>query len=371
MVYNLRNDDLMFQELDVLHSFFVEIYGTNYSVNNIILSLQPDCTDSFKKCRWHGLSVPCSQLFTRRRSYLGVCCCFNFQRPSVYQYQNADDSDEPMIWQPLLVKNSGIEMGLSVVIEQDLNDFALVPQSHTATRVLIHHSNDFPDEVSNSITEKLMNAGQEIHVSIQPRPVTGSSGMRGFSPKARGCFFEDEAKLFYKKYYNIRLNLQQQKIIKFHNFSFYTLSECLLKCKIDDIINSCRCYPFHVTKFYPSIPECQLSDILCLQKWTDKWENVEIPDQKKKTQIRFLQCPQCLPKCDTITYQVKSSWGFLNQRSVLKELGFNETNITGNDKNIRYSHLKVFYENAYVTEYEHSIVYTWDELLSEIFIKFS
>lgn len=141
------------------------------------------------------------------------------------------------------------------------------------------------------------------------------------------------------------------------NYSFYSLSECFLKCQIDDIIDDCRCYPFHFTKFYPNISDCQLADVLCLQKWTENWENFEVPNPDEIVSGRFLRCPQCLPECNTIDYKVKSSWGYITRR---KNLG---TQILNNAT--KYSILKVFYEGAFVIEYEQTIIYTWDQLLSE------
>lgn len=109
--------------------------------------------------------------------------------------------------------------------------------------------------------------------------------------------------------------------------------------------------------YYSYVPECQLSDILCLQKWSDKWGNVELPDIKESNPARFLRCPDCLPRCNYVKYDVQSSWGYISSND---RLGFK--NFT---KSTKYSFLRVFYEEAYVTEYEQTIVYTWDELLSK------
>lgn len=200
-VFDWHSDEYMFYEIDNLHSFFVELYGTNYSLNAILTKLQPNCMEHLSNCKWQDHIVPCNKLFFSRRTYIGPCCIFNYQRPTADQFKRlAQQGTYFNDVEPLLVHGSGSDMGLSVVIKHDIKNFSLTIQSTTATKIFIHDSLDFPDENSNAITSKLISGGEELFVAIYPRPIYGLDAMRDVPSSTRGCVFEDEIKLVYKKY---------------------------------------------------------------------------------------------------------------------------------------------------------------------------
>lgn len=42
----------------------------------------PKCTEVIKKCVWDGREIPCDEYIDDRKTYVGNCCLFNYQRPS-------------------------------------------------------------------------------------------------------------------------------------------------------------------------------------------------------------------------------------------------------------------------------------------------
>lgn len=101
-----------------------------------------------------------------------------------------------------------------------------------------------------------------------------------------------------------------------------------------------------------------MGDLSCLGRWKDKWFNSEplIVDQKEG---RSFQCPECVPNCNYIKYNIQSSWGLFNAQNILKTDIVDNVNITGN-----LSMVHVFFGNSFIKEYQQTILSTSLDLLS-------
>lgn len=74
-------------ELGQLHRLLTSYYnGSEYSVHDILRELTPDCGDLVLRGIVYGAPVNTSQLFIKRATSSGVCCIFNYRRPSYSQY---------------------------------------------------------------------------------------------------------------------------------------------------------------------------------------------------------------------------------------------------------------------------------------------
>lgn len=104
--------------------------------------------------------------------------------------------------------------------------------------------------------------------------------------------------------------------LKLARCRFYTLSECLLVCRLDSIRRFCGCTLPQYTRFEPHVPYCLLDDMPCLGRWFSKWYNSESLINiggdgnnvvRAKTDELDPSCPQCLPLCNMVRYDVQSS----------------------------------------------------------------
>lgn len=100
---------------------------------------------------------------------------------------------------PMLVHRYGLDFGLIVLIDQQIDDYAYTMHSNVGTRIMVYDPRNFPDSTSGAIKEKFIGRHEEMFLSIRPMPVNGSVAMKHYSKETRNCVFEDEIALMYKK----------------------------------------------------------------------------------------------------------------------------------------------------------------------------
>lgn len=74
-------------------------------------------------------------IFEQRKTYIGRCCVFNYQRPSVKQLQLYRLNGTNFVPRPLHVNGSGQNLGLSIVVDHLYWDFSYTTQSNMASTV--------------------------------------------------------------------------------------------------------------------------------------------------------------------------------------------------------------------------------------------
>lgn len=73
-------------------------------------------------------------------------------------------------------------------------------------RLSLHTPNELPRLPDEFI---IIPVEQETYISVKPRTITTSKGLRGYSPAARGCFFKSERQLRFFKAYS-QLNCESE-----------------------------------------------------------------------------------------------------------------------------------------------------------------
>lgn len=212
------------------------------------------------------------------------------------------------IGKPVRVTNHGSDFGLMVLVNQMTDDYAFAMNSNIGCRILIFDTSNFPDNISGAIKEKFLSIGEEMFLSINVRPTVGSDGLRKYSKEMRNCVFNDEISLIYEKYVqkSIGVLIYDNNNHLGYLCSFYSLSECLLTCRMADISRFCGCIPPHFLNIIPNLNMCLLNDMPCLNRWKLKWFNLEPPISRNFITLD-LHCPGCLPMCNFVKYNVESS----------------------------------------------------------------
>lgn len=176
--------------------------------------------------------------------------------------------------------------------------------SNRGVRILIFDPVNFPDQTSAAVKEKFIGRNEEMFLTVAPQPNNGSEEMRKYERARRSCVFADEIELLYDK--------------------FYTLSECLLVCRLQNLRRDCGCLlPQYSTAYErqgadgdgTATQRCTLDDMPCLGRWNQKWYNAESlvsatsrSAAPPNALVLFEQhCPACLPLCNMIKYYVESS----------------------------------------------------------------
>lgn len=93
---------------------------------------------------------------------------------------------------PLRIDRGGFDYGLSVIIDHDIDDYAFSYYSFLGTIVYLFASTDFLDEATGGLIQRMCQANEEVFISVDIMPVTGSKLMKSVSPDLRECLFTDE-----------------------------------------------------------------------------------------------------------------------------------------------------------------------------------
>lgn len=317
-MYDLRTDSEDFYLFDRVHAALTHVYDGVYPIQQILANvsdqieiqchiliafrqLAPKCEHIVRRCKWLGRITDCSALFTLRRTYLGNCCAFNYNRPigSELRRQAAINRTVTLA-ESRYVRKHGAGFGLAVLLDQRLDDYAFAMHSNRGVRILIFDPVNFPDATSAAVKEKFIGRNEEMFLTVAPQPNHGSEEMRKYDRALRSCVFADEIALLYDK--------------------FYTLSECLLVCRLAHLRRECGCLlPQYSTAYErggaaSAQQRCLLDDMPCLGRWNQKWYNADalVSATNRTTRPDSLvlyeqHCPACLPLCNMIKYYVESS----------------------------------------------------------------
>lgn len=221
-MYDLRMDDADFYLFDRVHSALGVVYDGRYPISEILANVKrqrehmqlnphthtdisafqlvPKCEHLLKRCKWLGRIVDCGTLFTVRRTYTGNCCAFNYLRPLAAELRRQAAYNQTVTLRgATLVNKHGPNFGLSVMLDQRLQDYAFSLHSNMGVRILVFDPEDFPDQTSGAVKEKFIGVGEEMFLTVAPSPNHGSHEMRKYNRKARNCVFADEIALLYGK----------------------------------------------------------------------------------------------------------------------------------------------------------------------------
>lgn len=142
----------------------------------------------------------CKSLFQMRRTYTGKCCAFNYLRPVASEIRRQTEFNHTItLPEAAHILHNGIGFGLDVLIDQQVDDYAFSLHSNVGTRILVFSPLDFPDQTSGAVKEKFLGVGEEMIMSLEPMPITGSDEIRAYDRRARRCVFDDEIRLTYEK----------------------------------------------------------------------------------------------------------------------------------------------------------------------------
>lgn len=96
---------------------------------------------------------------------------------------------------PMYLASSGYYTGLSILVDPQLEELAYSISSNIAPIVFVFDPLDFPDDISGTISQRYIEPGHELFVSLFPEKIQGSISMNDVAAEARGCVFHNEKNL--------------------------------------------------------------------------------------------------------------------------------------------------------------------------------
>ncbi|KAL6447584.1 hypothetical protein ACFW04_000050 [Cataglyphis niger] len=105
-------------------------------------------------------------------------------------------------------------------------------------QIIVFHPADYPDVSSGGVTEVLAMPRTETYIDVSATSFFSTEIIENYPVNQRNCIFSEE----------IRTT---------HSDTIYTYSDCIVDCKIYDVIKCCNCRPF----FYPRRGEKEFNKV--------------------------------------------------------------------------------------------------------------
>jgi Amiloride-sensitive sodium channel len=196
--------------------------------------------------------------------------------------------------------------------------------------------------MSGGVKHIMIDPGLKYFMGITPQVNFASSRMRDLDPINRGCIFDDE---------------------KLPQLSEFSPNDCVFLCRLQHLVNRCSCYPFHYINSH-NRTHCTLKDLPCLNKAQSDWLAAEPPISTQNVEKYLFQCPQCIPKCDSVRYMVQTSFSHFSSE-LQDEIGSNFLIANETLERLQTQNLlHFFFSDNYVFANQETLTYTWYDLLS-------
>ncbi|XP_037037958.1 uncharacterized protein LOC119075593 [Bradysia coprophila] len=135
---------------------------------------------------------------------VSVCNANRISRQALVEYssfinQHNFNHTIPTFKAPERVNSHGSNFGLTFLVDNQLQDYVFTMNAFIGTVVLIFDANDFPDQLSGAVREKIISPQQEVYLSLNPTLIRGSRSMKTFEISSRNCVFNDEINLVFAK----------------------------------------------------------------------------------------------------------------------------------------------------------------------------
>lgn len=115
----------------------------------------------------------------------------------LYFSNTASDSVNDQLSNPIYrVTGAGENVGLSIRIEVEPDNYVAYSKSFYGAKILIHDPEDFPQ---TSVTTAIGQPGYDLTIAVLPSVIVSEPGIKGLSQLQRNCLFEDEVGSKYLK----------------------------------------------------------------------------------------------------------------------------------------------------------------------------
>ncbi|XP_076658777.1 sodium channel protein Nach [Halictus rubicundus] len=314
----------------------------DYNIAEIMRRLTPHCSVLLARCRFHDQDKNCSEMFTFRKTQDGFCCTFNY----------ATKRDDISLLEPLKVDVLGKDGGLSVLMESFEEDYLYPIFPINGFKVTIFNPHDYPDMTSGGVIEIFVSPTTQRDVEIEAIVSYSTTNVIPYALEHRHCVFPEEMM-------KIRAS--------------YTYSDCIVDCKVADMLSLCNCVPFYLPN-RESNRVCNLEDVPCLLQYKYRWSsvvpNTDLYNHAVEESDNILHCNNCYPLCGDVTYTAK-------MMSTHIPPGYHRTKLLNNVYFENQSVLHVYFNRFGTIKLKQDVVYRWYELLGDasgiggIFVGFS
>ncbi|XP_045479399.1 pickpocket protein 28-like [Harmonia axyridis] len=270
-------------------------------------------------CEWKGKIVNCSKILHPLITDDGLCYSFNMLNirdiySDVNQMDYYQEHKKHSIWNvesgypankttnifPRRIFGIGAMNSLVVTFFTKKSDVYASCQDFSlqGLKVSIHLPSTIPRPNQVSFTAGF---DEVSSVAIKVDMTTTTKEVKNYSPAKRKCYFREERKLKY--------------------FKFYSQSNCDMECWTNYTIQECGCVHFYMPRD-KNTTICKLSEVQCLHNAQDSYALSIFPMEYRHGEItkgKLDKNCNCLPSCADINYLTeisKSKWSWGNAQGI-------------------------------------------------------
>ncbi len=287
--------DMMFRlnQTEAYNSIFSILWYSNFPCFEVkgITSEFDGEKAILRSCRWKGVSIPCSAIFTTFPTDRGMCCSFNIEAADkIFQSGTFTNQLEKMqyfdknmsVIKSILpdtytssnepMTSHGRNKGLELMLDAHSNLFApgSVDTNFDGFMGLISSPSSFPLLIQQGFE---IRAGQTNIVALTSTQIEAQDSLRDLNPKDRNCLFSDE--------------ITDMKIHRQYSY-FNCILECSMFYALDKNNNSC--IPWFMPSANSTITIC---DPWAAEKFLEDMGNANSERA----------CGFCLPDCFNTIYE--------------------------------------------------------------------
>ncbi|XP_076685836.1 sodium channel protein Nach [Andrena cerasifolii] len=312
-----------------------------YTVEKLMFELMHPCSLLLARCAWLGQIYDCDKIFKTVKSNEGFCCGFNYHFEFSNDYDNENSglmnltatAENFQVYNPseslpgvgkiLHVPGTGRDIGLSVALNIDAENYKSSVRQFVGATVLVHDPIDYPDVGAQSST---VVPGHVMAMTLAGTKIKSSGDIRSVPLRKRMCLFDGEA--------------PGERV--------YSYQTCISECIQQTTYGPCECLPFFYPNEHPDVRTCYLTDVDCILAHRRNLSQV---------QVSHINDCNCLPQCNDKSYEVTA------ESIRIDDIEYNSEITRGlNTKNTSF--LYVYFRDGTYLEYRKQTILGWDSLLA-------
>ncbi|XP_054274391.1 pickpocket protein 28-like isoform X2 [Macrosteles quadrilineatus] len=283
-------------------------------LRSFMVNVSQPCHEMLVLCLWHSETFKCEDLFNPTLTDEGICCTFNrvkrdyvFQNPRdlsdlnvTFPFESIDWTPEkgfppnaPVDWLPWRAWGAGNHLGLSIVLNADLDEYYCSSEVSIGFKIVLHNSVETP---KMNAFASLLSPGLEARMIVDPVMMTTTQLFHTIPAKKRNCVFGSEKNLtFYRT---------------------YTQRNCALECEAQFTLDACSCVLYYMPK-NDTTRICGRKDEECAKKALKAMELRLVDDGNVSSSLNTTKTKSCgcKPGCNALSYKMQQTSSVLSARA--------------------------------------------------------
>ncbi|XP_075167156.1 pickpocket 12 [Haematobia irritans] len=270
----------------------LDFINNDLYISNFIIKHSQPCSSMLLHCQIGSTEYNCNDMFREVLTDDGLCCSFNSLHPDFlfkrrnpiigglrkfdkghavnWSPETGYEQKLPTNYYPRHTLGTGISMGITLILNADIEDYYCSSTSGPGFKVSISSPIDLPQVKEAGLTVPLRS---ESRFRLETILSEAARSIRGINRKQRQCLFQNEEPLLYYKYYS-----------KHH---------CENECQAEYMIRQCGCIPYYLPVIYSNVTICDMSRLFCIEKAQLVFSRTVSSDCLAR----------CLPGCFDLSFQ--------------------------------------------------------------------